>query len=110
MGANEEQLDAEKLQTLSHWAAGLRTDPRGEVAAAGRAIELLIEEVERLHVLLWGRQLYPEQPAATLEDVWNAAPTAAAAAAAPPADGEIGETLRGRLRRWRIHSPRPSDS
>jgi hypothetical protein len=98
-----DELDAEKLQTLSHWAAGLRTDPRGEVAAAGRAIELLIDEIERLHVLLWGRQLYPEQPAATLEDVWNAAPIT-------PEDGEIEATLRGRLRRWRIHSPRPSDS
>lgn len=46
-------LDDEKLSLLAKWAAGLRGDARAEVAAAGRAIELLIDEVERLNVLLW---------------------------------------------------------
>jgi hypothetical protein len=29
------------------------------VSAAGRAIVLLIEEIERLHVLVWDHRLYP---------------------------------------------------
>lgn len=55
-------LDAEKLDVLRGWGGGLQNDPRAEVAAAGRAILLLIEEIERLHVLVWDRQLYPDVP------------------------------------------------
>jgi hypothetical protein len=55
-------LDAEKLGVLREWGGGLQNDPRAEVAAAGRAIMLLIEEIERLHVLVWDRQLYPDVP------------------------------------------------
>ena len=50
-------LDDEKLGMLGTWAEGLRRDQRAEVAAAGRAIELLIDEVERLNVLLWAGPL-----------------------------------------------------
>jgi cytochrome c-type biogenesis protein CcmH/NrfG len=57
-------VDAEKLDVLRQWANGLERDARVEVAAAGRAILLLIEEIERLHVNLWDKQLYPEVPAA----------------------------------------------
>ncbi len=53
-------LDAEKLRLLQQWAAGLQSDERVEVAAAGRAILMLVEEVERLHVLIWDRRLYPQ--------------------------------------------------
>jgi hypothetical protein len=55
-------LDAEKLEVLRGWGGGLQNDSRAEVAAAGRAIMLLIEEIERLHVLVWDRQLYPDVP------------------------------------------------
>jgi hypothetical protein len=114
---SNDRLDAEKLQILARWAAGLRADQRGELAAAGRAIELLIEEIERLHVLLWGRQLYPE-PARTLETVWSQAPgddlaEGDEAAADPDADAavadDVGATLRRRLLR-RFHSESPSHS
>jgi hypothetical protein len=54
-------LDAEKLEVLSHWGTGLQTDARAEVAAAGRAILLLIDEIERLHVLLWGQRLAADE-------------------------------------------------
>lgn len=110
-------LDAEKLQILGRWAEGLRADQRDELAAAGRAIELLIEEIERLHVLLWGRQLYPE-PTVTLETVWSRASGTvdgdgdAAAEPGPepeaPAD-DVGATLRRRLLR-RFHSESPTHS
>jgi len=117
LGVSNDGLDAEKLQILARWAAGLRADQRDELAAAGRAIELLIEEVERLHVLLWGRQLYPE-PARTLETMWSQAPgdTLAEAdepAVQPDADAagadDVGATLRRRLLR-RFHSESPSHS
>jgi hypothetical protein len=48
-----ERLDEAKLETLRRWGLGLAEDPREEVRAAGRAILLLIEEVEHLHVDLW---------------------------------------------------------
>ena len=110
-------LDAEKLQILARWAAGLRADQRDELAAAGRAIELLIEEIERLHVLLWGRQLYPE-PSRTLETMWSRAPgesiTDADERAAEPepevaVTDDVGATLRRRLLR-KFHSESPSHS
>lgn len=53
----EQGLDAEKLRLLDEWATGLQRDDRPEVAAAGRAILMLVEEVERLHVHLWDRHL-----------------------------------------------------
>jgi hypothetical protein len=56
------ELDAEKLAILRRWGTGLQTDGREEVSAAGRAILLLIEEIERLHVLVWDRRLYPDVP------------------------------------------------
>jgi hypothetical protein len=48
-----ERLDEAKLETLRRWGLGLGDDPREEVRAAGRAILMLIEEVEHLHVDLW---------------------------------------------------------
>ena len=110
----DDGLDAEKLQILARWAAGLRSDQRDELAAAGRAIELLIEEIERLHVLLWGRQLYPE-PTVTLETVWSRADTPLEGdgpTVEPDGDAaadDVGATLRRRLLR-RFHSETPSHS
>ena len=48
-----ERLDEERLETLRAWGAGLEDDVREEVRAAGRAITILAEEIERLHVDLW---------------------------------------------------------
>jgi hypothetical protein len=77
-------LNAQQLEQLRRWGIGLETDGREEVSAAGRAILLLIEEVERLHVLVWDRQLYPEAPVAIAE----------------PAE-ELHRSLARRLRRLR---------
>ncbi|MDX6491457.1 MAG: hypothetical protein QOD43_1702 [Gaiellaceae bacterium] len=52
-------LDVEKLSLLGKWAEGLQRDQRAEVAAAGKAILMLIEEVERLHVVIWDGRLNP---------------------------------------------------
>src|SRR5947207_3218422 len=47
------RLDEEKLALLRRWGDGLTVDDREEVRAAGRAILLLSDEIERLHIDLW---------------------------------------------------------
>jgi hypothetical protein len=48
-----ERLDEERLEILRAWGAGLETDNREELRAAGKAIMILIDEIERLHIDLW---------------------------------------------------------
>jgi hypothetical protein len=64
---HESRLKADELEQLRRWGTGLQHDPREEVSAAGRAIVLLIEEIEQLHVAAWDRRLYPEEPPAPLD-------------------------------------------
>jgi hypothetical protein len=52
-GPPAQRLDEAKVETLRAWGDGLRTDARDEVRAAGRAITMLVEEVERLNIDLW---------------------------------------------------------
>jgi hypothetical protein len=47
------RLDEDKLETLQRWGEGLRQAGGEEYAAAGRAILMLIEEIEQLHIDLW---------------------------------------------------------
>jgi hypothetical protein len=65
-----ERLDEEKLATLRRWGEGLCSDDRDEVRAAGRAIVLLVEEVERLHVDLWHdrRTVAVDEPVVPVEE------------------------------------------
>jgi hypothetical protein len=63
-----QRLDEAKVETLRAWGEGLRTDPRDEVRAAGRAITMLVEEIERLNIDLWhARTDTREAPAEPLE-------------------------------------------
>lgn len=48
-----DRLDEDKLEMLRTWGEGLLNDGRDELRAAGRAISMLVEEIERLHVDLW---------------------------------------------------------
>jgi hypothetical protein len=48
-----ERLDEERLEILRAWGVGLSTDGREELRAAGKAIALLVDEIDRLHVELW---------------------------------------------------------
>jgi hypothetical protein len=59
MSTPEERLDEAKIETLRMWGEGLRGDPRDEVRAAGRAITLLVEEIERLNIDLWHARTDP---------------------------------------------------
>jgi hypothetical protein len=49
----DEHLDEQKMETLQAWAEGLQRDERSELRAAAKAILLLIDEIEHLHVELW---------------------------------------------------------
>ena len=57
----DDGLDVEKLSLLGKWAEGLQRDQRAEVAASGKAILMLIEEIERLHVVVWDGRLNPSR-------------------------------------------------
>ena len=48
-----DRLDEERLEILRGWGAGLGSDGREELRAAGKAITVLIEEIDRLQVDLW---------------------------------------------------------
>jgi hypothetical protein len=68
-----QRLDEVKVETLRAWGEGLRDDQREEVRAAGRAITMLVEEIERLNIDLWhartdSRQLAPEPEAAERDE------------------------------------------
>jgi hypothetical protein len=86
------RLDDEKLETLRSWGSGLAADGRDELRAAGKAILILIEEIEQLQVDVWhARQEGPEP-----------AERARSPEEATAAEGEatgLDTTLRGRLGR-----------
>lgn len=84
------RLDDEKLETLKGWGTGLAADGRDELRAAGKAILILIEEIDHLQV-----------------DVWHARQTGAVPAEQDGAES-IDTTLRSRLRR--LTPPRPLES
>ncbi len=74
-----ERLDEERLELLRSWGSGLSTSPRDELRAAGKAILMLVEEIDRLQV-----------------DIWNAR-AAATQAAAERSSQSLATTLRDRL-------------
>jgi hypothetical protein len=96
----EAGLDAEKLHLLNAWAEGLQRDERAEVAAAGRAILMLVEEVERLHVLIWDKRLNPDtaEPEALAPVPATAEVEASALKREPEPAPELEQSLRSRLR------------
>lgn len=46
----DERLDEARIEILRRWSAGLATDTRAELRAAGKAIVILIEEIDRLQI------------------------------------------------------------
>lgn len=52
-----DRLDEERLEILRSWGAGLAGDGREELRAAGKAITVLIEEIDRLQVDLWNTRV-----------------------------------------------------
>jgi hypothetical protein len=100
------RLDDEKLETLRGWGTGLAADGRDELRAAGKAILILIEEIERLQVEVWHAydRSQDKVPPPILADR-----SADAGERSPEADQpalRLDSTLRGRLRRA-LNNPRP---
>ena len=74
-----ERLDEERLETLRNWGSGLSTSARDEVRAAGKAILMLVDEIDRLEADLWNARADAKQAAAKA-----AMPLEAVQAPAPP--------------------------
>src|SRR6478736_2297101 len=58
-----DRLDEERLEILRSWGIGLASDDREELRAAGKAITVLIEEIDRLQIDLWNARAVGHQPA-----------------------------------------------
>jgi len=59
----QQRLDEAKIETLRCWGEGLQADTREELRAAGRAIPVLVEEIERLNIDLWHARTDLREPA-----------------------------------------------
>lgn len=84
-------MDEDKLETLRRWGEGLTNDDREEVRAAGRAILILSDEVQRLRADL-AEAPAGDGPAEAVEAPpevpgWQYGPSAA----------EVSTTLRDRI-------------
>ncbi|HEX3291077.1 MAG TPA: hypothetical protein VHR46_06755 [Gaiella sp.] len=75
-----ERLDEERIEMLRSWGAGLSTSDRDELRAAGRAILMLIEEIDRLEA-----------------DIWNERAAAVQAAGEQHSSQSLAASLRDRL-------------
>jgi hypothetical protein len=91
------RLDDEKLETLRSWGAGLSGDGRDELRAAGKAILILVEEIDRLQVDLWRHR----DGDASTGDGKSAAPaeTFGDVPSTEEPEGGLDSTLRGRVGR-----------
>jgi hypothetical protein len=100
------RLDDEKLETLRGWGTGLAADGRDELRAAGKAILILIEEIERLQVEVWHAYDRSQErtPPPVLGDRSPEAEERFPEADQPAA--RLDSTLHGRLRRA-LNNARP---
>jgi hypothetical protein len=89
-----EHLDEEKIELLRRWGEGLQRDEREEIRAAGRAILLLIEEIDQLHVELWNERTAVRAVAASEDELLETVP-------------DVASSLRARLRQLRRRRPEP---
>ena len=67
------RLDEDKLEALRSWGEKLRQGGGDEAAAVGRAILMLTEEIDQLHIELWHARLQrggaePVSTDASIED------------------------------------------
>jgi hypothetical protein len=86
-----ERLDEERLEILRSWGAGLSTDDREELRAAGKAILLLVKEIEHLQVEVWSARDGARSTGDRIEETDRAA-------ADPGARPALATNLRDRIR------------
>jgi hypothetical protein len=84
-----DRLDEGKIDQLRAWGSGLAANGSDDLRATGKAILLLIEEIERLHIDLWNAKSAQEQDQAEQSDVDDHGQTS------------LNRTLRARLSRVR---------
>ena len=84
------RLDSEQIETLRAWGVGLANDEREEVRAAGKAITLLVDEIDRLNVDLWNQR------------AGGSSSPFVTASEPEPEPPSLGTTLRERLTRWSL--------
>ena len=75
-----ERLDEERLETLRTWGAGLSANARDELRAAGKAILMLVDEIDRLEADLWNARAATKQAEGEAAAAKEAETVAAAAA------------------------------
>jgi hypothetical protein len=92
------RLDEYKIEQLRSWGVGLSKDANDEIRATGKAILLLIEEIDRLHVDLWNAKAIgpPEVEAEASDEVRSEEVRS---------DGSLDSSLRARLRRIASRGP-----
>jgi hypothetical protein len=88
-GSLNDRLDEGKIDQLRAWGSGLAANGSDDLRATGKAILLLIEEIERLHIDLWNAKSGQEQDQAEQSDVDDHGETS------------LNRTLRARLSRVR---------
>jgi hypothetical protein len=86
------QLDEGRIEDLRTWATSLATDGREELRAAGKAILMLIDEIDRLHV--HARQMPDPGDSAR---IGRDTPAEQEAALEPASSQSLGASLRERL-------------
>ncbi|MCY7302554.1 MAG: hypothetical protein LH654_05870 [Thermoleophilia bacterium] len=69
-----DRLDEQRLEILRGWGAGLASDDREELRAAGKAITVLIEEIDQLQVDLWNARVEQRDAARPLHAPPQGAP------------------------------------
>ena len=82
------RLDEEKLEALRSWGDRLREAGGEESAAVGRAILMLVEEIDRLHIELWHARIQPSDETSVASDE-----------PAEEEDEPVTSSLQARLRR-----------
>lgn len=96
-----ERLDEERLETLRAWGAGLSTSARDELRAAGKAILMLVDEIDRLEADLWNARADAKQKATARAT--ESRPLEVAPPAAEPSQ-VLALTLSERIARGRAPS------
>jgi hypothetical protein len=96
-GRRLKRLDEERLETLRGWSESLAGDRREEIRGAGRAIRILIDEIERLNGELRNASQRPDL--APVEQLHKDAVRPEGTAAPDDLVTTLRSRLRGRARR-----------
>jgi hypothetical protein len=99
-GPIDGRLSEAKLDQLRAWGTGLSAHDSPDVRATGKAILMLIEEIERLHVDLWSAKAASPEGQPQLETI----PAPLEPSIDLEESGQMAKTLRARLRALRPHA------